>query len=202
MKVTHPTRGAFSRSTLSLAVAGVLMSSMTQTAVAQSEPMMEEVTVVGIRASLERAMDIKREASGVVDSISAEDLGKFPDLNVAESLQRITGVAIDRSGGEGQKVTVRGLGPEFNMVTVNGRQLANDSDGREFNFDVISADQIKGADVFKSTNAAFQEGGIGATINLTTARPLDKPGLTVVGSVKGMYAVSYTHLTLPTTSRV
>ncbi|MEO0579599.1 MAG: TonB-dependent receptor plug domain-containing protein, partial [Pseudomonadota bacterium] len=115
------------------------------TAHAQQAPI-EEIVTVGIRGSLTRAMDIKRNATGVVDSISAEDIGKFPDLNVAESLQRITGVSIDRSGGEGQQVTVRGLGPQFNTVLVNGRQIATDSAGREFNFDVLSADLITGAD--------------------------------------------------------
>ncbi|NHN35899.1 TonB-dependent receptor [Pseudomaricurvus alcaniphilus] len=148
---------------------------------------LEEVVVTGIRGSLTRAMDIKREASTLVDSISAEDVGKFPDLNVAESLQRVTGVSIDRSGGEGQAVTVRGLGPQFNTVLVNGRQLATDSGGREFNFDVLAADLINGADVYKSTNATMQDGGIGATIDISTRRPLDQPGLQLLGSVKGMY---------------
>ena len=110
---------------------------------------------------LVRGMDVKRNATGVVDSIAQEDVGKFPDLNVAESLQRITGVSIDRSGGEGQQVTVRGLGPQFNTVLVNGRQIATDSPGREFNFDMLSSDLITGADVYKTTQANLQEGGIG-----------------------------------------
>ncbi|MBR9911530.1 MAG: TonB-dependent receptor [Gammaproteobacteria bacterium] len=149
--------------------------------------LLEEVVVIGIRGSLTRVLNTKRAASIVVDSISAEDIGKFPDQNVAESLQRVTGVSIDRSGGEGQAVTVRGLGPQFNTVLVNGRQLATDSRGREFNFDVLAADLINGADVYKSTNAAMQDGGIGATINISTRKPLDHPGLRLVGSVEGMY---------------
>src|SRR5690349_1929221 len=83
-----------------------------------------EIVVTGVRASLERARDIKRTSSGVVDAVSAEEIGKFPDTNLAESLQRIPGVSIDRRAGEGGRVTVRGFGPQFNMVTVNGRQLA------------------------------------------------------------------------------
>src|SRR3546814_16968042 len=79
--------------------------------------------LTGIRASLAASADIKRNAQGVVDAISAEDIGKFPDTNLAESLQRITGVSIDRSNGEGSLVTVRGFGPEFNLVTLNGRQM-------------------------------------------------------------------------------
>ena len=80
-----------------------------------------DIVVTGIRASLRQALDIKRDSQGVVDAISAEDIGKFPDTNLAESLQRITGVSIDRSNGEGSLVTVRGFGPEFNLVTLNGR---------------------------------------------------------------------------------
>ena len=148
---------------------------------------LEEIVVTGIRGSLERAQDIKRAATGVVDSIASEDLGKFPDLNVAESLQRIPGLAIDRAGGEGQQVTVRGLGPQFNMVLQNGRQVATDSGGREFNFDILASEQIVGANVYKSGNASLQEGGIGATINVLTAKPLDTPGLQVAGSVKAIY---------------
>ena len=83
----------------------------------------DEVVVTGIRASLERSLDIKRNTKGVVDAISAEDMGKFPDSNLAESLQRVTGVSIDRENGEGNSVTVRGFGADFNLVTLNGRQM-------------------------------------------------------------------------------
>ena len=81
------------------------------------------VTVQGIRGSLAEASDIKRNAQGVVDAITNEDMGKFPDTNLAESLQRITGVSIDRQNGEGSQVTVRGFGPNFNLVLLNGRQM-------------------------------------------------------------------------------
>lgn len=147
----------------------------------------DEVIATGIRSSIKRAQDIKREAVGVVDAIAAEDLGKFPDLNVAESLQRISGIAIDRSGGEGQAVTVRGLGPQFNTVLLNGRQIATDSGGREFNFDVLAAEQITGATVYKSGRSNLQDGAIGGTIDVSTARPFDNPGFQMAGSVKGVY---------------
>ena len=84
---------------------------------------MEEIVVTGIRSSLIKSMDRKRNAIGVVDAITAEDMGDFPDTNLAESLQRITGVSIDRERGEGARVTVRGMGPEFNLVLLNGRQM-------------------------------------------------------------------------------
>src|SRR4030095_11742753 len=89
----------------------------------------QDIVVTGIRASLSKARDIKRNAQGVVDAISAEDIGKFPDTNLAESLQRITGVSIDRQSGEGSKVTVRGFGPDFNLVLLNGRQMPASSLG-------------------------------------------------------------------------
>ena len=187
MKSAHPDQTRLRKTSLATAISGILAIGAADSAMAQANNVLEEVVVTGIRRSLSRAMDIKRDASGVVDSISAEDLGKFPDLNVAESLQRVTGVSIDRNGGEGQAITVRGLGPQFNTVLLNGRQIATDSGGREFNFDVLSADMISGANVYKSARANLQEGGIGATVNVTTHRPFDLPGLRFFASAKAMY---------------
>ena len=147
----------------------------------------EEIIVTGLRASLNRSIDVKRSSSVIVDSIASEDLGKFPDSNVAESLQRITGVSIDRSSGEGRFVTVRGFGPSFNQLLLNGRTLATENPGRQFSFDMLPAELISGADVYKSTNAALQEGGIGSTINLKTARPFDSRGQRIILSAKANY---------------
>lgn len=147
----------------------------------------DDIVVTGIRASLNRAIDIKRYADVIVDSIASESLGKFPDSNVAESLQRITGVSIDRSGGEGQFVTVRGFGPTFNTVLVNGRSIATENAGRAFSFDLLAAELISGADVYKSSNATLPDGGIGATINVKTARPLDLGRQKIVLSAKANY---------------
>ncbi|MDP1026826.1 TonB-dependent receptor [Sphingomonas sp. KR1UV-12] len=148
----------------------------------------DDIVVTGIRSSLRSSVATKRNAENIVDSISAEDTGKFPDNNVAESLQRITGVAIDRSGGEGQFITVRGLGPEFNTVLVNGRIMATDNDGREFSFDVLSSNMIQRTDVYKSSLPQLQEGGIGATVNVVTARPLDgKTGFHASLAAGGIY---------------
>lgn len=145
------------------------------------------IVVTGIRGSLTRAIDFKRNAGVIVDSISSEDLGKFPDSNVAESLQRITGVSIDRSGGEGQFVTVRGFGPSFNNVLLNGRTIATENPGRAFSFDLLAAELISGADVYKSSSAVLQDGGIGATVNTKTARPFDIDGTRVVLSARANY---------------
>jgi len=147
-----------------------------------------EVVVTGTRAALIESRDRKREAGIVEDSIVAEDLGRFPDDNVADSLSHITGVTVQRTrGGEGQYVSVRGLGPEFSIVTLNGRILATDGDGREFAFDVLPSEVIAGADVYKSALASNLEGSIGGTINLTSARPLDTRGLRVSMSLEGDY---------------
>ncbi|WP_370167332.1 TonB-dependent receptor, partial [Marisediminitalea sp.] len=122
-----------------------------------------------------------------VDAISAEDIGDFPDTNLAESLQRITGVSIDRSGGEGQLITVRGFGPQFNTVLVNGRQMASENQSRAFSFDTIASELVSSLDVHKTSTATMQSGGVGSTINVNTARPFALGGFKVAGSVKGVY---------------
>jgi iron complex outermembrane receptor protein len=165
---------------------------MAQNAPATSAPSgdsVEEVVVTGIRASQQQSIDIKRQAVGVVDSIASEDLGKLPDQNVAESLQRIAGVTIERNRGEGRYVSVRGFGPKFNAVTVNGRTLATDNNGREFSFDVLPSEIIAGADVYKSPQANINGASIGATIDVRTLRPLEqrKP-FSFAGSVGSTWA--------------
>lgn len=163
----------------------------------QGEPnqVTDDIVVTGIRASLRESVDIKRDGQGVVDAISAEDIGKFPDTNLAESLQRITGVSIDRSNGEGQFVTVRGFGPEYNLVTLNGRQMptATLGDGasapasRSFDFANLASEGIAAVEVYKTGRAAVPSGGIGSTINIRTPRPLDKAGTRGSIAVKGVY---------------
>ena len=119
-------------------------------------------------------MDIKRTSAGVVDAISAEDIGKFPDANLAESLQRITGVSIDRERGEGSSVTVRGFGPEYNLVTVNGRQMPTHSGtSRSFDFADLASEGVAGVQVYKTGRADVPSGGIGSTINISTPKPLE-----------------------------
>src|SRR5687768_3938455 len=103
---------------------------------------LDTVVVTGIRGSLKASMNMKREATGVVDAINAEDIGKFPDTNLAESLQRIPGVSINREGGEGKYVTVRGFGPRFNVTTLDGRQLTSENINRDFEFDTLGSEMI------------------------------------------------------------
>lgn len=156
------------------------------------------IVISGIRASLRQSMDVKRLSTGVVDAITAEDIGKFPDTNLAESLQRITGVSIDRNSGEGSTVTVRGFGPDYNLVTLNGRQMPASSLGgsngapasRSFDFGNLASEGIAGVEVYKSGRATLATGGIGSTINIKTARPLDRKGFHGSIGVKGVYDTS------------
>lgn len=178
----------FKKAKLATAILAVVTTTVVQPAFAQAEQDNTELIVVkGIRGSLAKAIDRKKESNDIIDSIVAEDIGKFPDSNVAESLQRISGVSISRSGGEGQEVTVRGFGPQFNTVLVNGRRIASDTAGRGFNFALLPADLIGGADVYKSSSAELQEGGIGSTINLRMQRPLDIGKFSAVASARGVY---------------
>src|SRR5688572_29709005 len=155
---------------------------------AQAEP--EEIVVTGIRASQQAAIEVKREAVNAVDAIASEDLGKMPDQNVAESLQRVPGITIDRNRGVGNGVTVRGLGPQFNTVTVNGRVIATTGAGREFDFSILPTELISGAEVYKSPQANINGASIGATVNIKTLRPLDQQesGLQGGASVHGYLA--------------
>ncbi len=185
-------RHLFAKKRVSLAVSVALGAVAAAPVAAQqsesaNDQVMEEVVVTGIRSSLKRAMDTKRDATGVVDAITAEDIGDFPDTNLAEALQRITGVAIDRDRGEGARVTVRGFGADFNLVTLNGRQMPTHSGlGRSFDFGDIASESVSGVEVYKTGDASVPTGGIGATINVKTAKPLDDPGLKASLSAKGV----------------
>lgn len=152
----------------------------------------DAIVVTGLRASLDNSRGIKRSASGIVDAISIQDIGKLPDANLAESLQRITGVSIDRSGGEGAFVTVRGFGPEFNTVLVNGRQIATSTDpsqagGRAFSFDTLASELVAGVEVYKSATAKLQSGGVGSTMNIKTARPFKFNGFKFSATASANY---------------
>lgn len=155
---------------------GLGLPAFAQQTTAEQQPI-EVIAVSGIRGSLIKAMDTKRSSDGIVDAISAEDIGKFPDTNLAESLQRISGVSIDRVNGEGSRVSVRGFGPDFNLVTLNGRQMPVTTGSRSFDFANIASDSISGVQVHKTAYAANPTGGIGSTINVETLRPLSSPGM-------------------------
>jgi len=149
---------------------------------------LEEVVVTGLRASLEKSLEVKKNSAVVLDSINAEELGRFPDSDVADSLQHLPGITISRTtGGEGQKVSVRGFGPQYNIVTLNNRILATDDDARDLAFDVLPSEVISGADVLKSSEASAMEGSIGGTVNLRTASPFENRGLHAGAHAEGNY---------------
>ncbi len=160
--------------------------STTGEAYAEPTDVLEEVKVLGIRQSLRESIALKRDAVNERDSIVAEDIGKMPDLNLAEAIQRVPGVAITREGGEGRQVSLRGLGPDFTQVTLNGMEVPSSTGGldsfggvnrgRAFDFNVFSAELFTRIDINKTSLASIEEGGIAGSVQLYTSRPLDNPG--------------------------
>jgi iron complex outermembrane recepter protein len=156
------------------------------------------ISVTGsFRDSLGKAIDIKRDTLGQTDTILAEDIGKFPDLNLAESLQRIPGISIARDAGEGRQISVRGLGPDFTRVRINGMEAltttgGTDSSGganrgRGFDFNIFASELFNRITVNKTAAAELEEGSLGATVDLQTARPFDYGKFTAVASAQGSF---------------
>jgi TonB-dependent receptor len=170
---------------MALALAGAAAAQQAP-APAADDTAVEEVVVTGFRASLANALDIKRRENDLVDVIKAQDIADFPDLNLAESLQRVPGVSIDRDGGEGRTITVRGLGPDFTVVRLNGLEAlattgGKDSSGganrgRQFDFSIFASELFNSVTVRKSTSAMNEEGSLGAIIDLQASRPFDFSG--------------------------
>jgi len=160
------------------------------TAAKSAEPQeLQEVVVTGIRASLQRAMDIKMQAVGVVDAVSAEDIGQFPDASIGEALSRIPGVTVNRGSingmaaagaptatGNATGVTVRGFGTQFNEILIEGRPVAS-GNGQNFDFSALGAEYVGELDIHKTPDFTLSSGAVGATINIKSPRPLDKIGL-------------------------
>ena len=185
----------FSKKHLAVCISAIISSGFSQqvfaaeeeAALTEKEENIEVITVSGIRGSLVRSMNIKRDMSGVVDAISAEEMGKFPDTNLAESLQRITGITISRENGEGSQITARGFGPEFNLVTLNGRQMASTGFTRSFNFENLSSEGVSELQTIKTARAEMPTGGLGATVNIVTSKPLQNPGQKFSFMAKGIH---------------
>ncbi|MDQ2077160.1 TonB-dependent receptor [Marinimicrobium sp. ABcell2] len=179
----NPNKTRFKRKLMAVAVASYAMSGLSTTAVAQTDEMLEEVVVRGIRASIETSINTKRDAATVVDAITAEDIGKLPDVTISDSLQRISGVQIRRSAGEGSSVNIRGL-PQV-VTQLNGEQFLGSSSvvSVQPNFNEIPSQLFRGADVYKSATADLNRAGITGTVDLKTYRPFDfDEGLTAAGS--------------------
>jgi TonB-dependent receptor len=165
---------------------------------AEEKDHLEKITVTGIRGSLNRALAQKRASTGVVDAISAEDLGKFPDLNISESLQRVPGVTLNRnSNGEGQAINLRGLGPQFTRVELNGMSGTGNGSGgrfgtssgeRGFNFELLAAELFSNVEIAKSASASQVEGGMAGVVSLQTPKPLSYDGFKATVSAQGNYS--------------
>lgn len=166
-------------------------------AAAQDDPAAEEeeIVVTGFRRSLATSIETKRDETAIIDSISAEDIGDFPDLNLAESLQRVPGVQIDRDGGEGRSINVRGLSADFVRVQLNGMEALATTGGRDgranrnrqFDFNVFASELFNSVTVRKSQEATIDEGSLGATVGLRTARPFDFDGFEMAFGGSGSY---------------
>lgn len=151
---------------------------------------LDEVIVRGYRKSLNKAVEIKRQTINTVDAIVAEDIAKFPQSNLSEAIQRISGIQIrrDNAGGVGNEVSVRGLPPEYTQVTLNGQAAPNSSEAtRTYNFNTLPAELFGTVEVFKSPTAKLDEGGIGGIVNLKTRKALDITDRILVASVEGLY---------------
>lgn len=154
---------------------------------AEQETVTEVIEVIGYRAALEESVTLKRDAVNTRESIVAEDIGKLPDLNLAEAIQRLPGVAIVREGGEGRQLSVRGLGAEFTQVTLNGMEVPASAGGldsggainrgRSFDFNVFPAELFSRIDINKTSLASIEEGGVASSVQMYTAGALDSPGL-------------------------
>ena len=150
-----------------------------------------EIVVTGYRRSIEESVKQKRQANAFVDVVTAEDIGKFPDKNVADALQRVPGVVITRDGGEGSRVSIRGLQPGLTQTLLNGNFLAGADSGdpqRSFNFVMLPSNFIASTEVYKSSEARLEEGGIGGTIILNTRRPFDVPSGSGFVSAESTYS--------------
>ena len=184
----------FKKGMLASSIALVLAGGATPFAMAAEEAKatdkeVERIQVTGIRGSLKANLNAKRFASAVIDSVSAEDIGKFPDKNVAETLSRIPGVTVNRDFGEGEGVTIRGFSPTQNLTLLNGQAVGIlNQTGSNFNFELLASEMVGKVDVYKSPQADLEEGGLGGTVVVHTRRPLDMESGTFAGSIEGQYS--------------
>jgi iron complex outermembrane receptor protein len=184
----------FYQSVSALAVLGSATTAFAQDqAGSSSVDELEEIVVTGIRGSLRQSLDVKRNNNAIVDAISAEDIGKFPDKNVAESLQRVPGVTIQRQFGEGAAVSIRGAGNELTLTTLNGQNVAStgwfvlEPAKRSFNYELLPSELVGNIEVYKSSQADLAEGGVGGTVVINTRKPLDMDSMSIYGSVEGQH---------------
>ncbi|MFV8782353.1 TonB-dependent receptor [Microbulbifer sp. SA54] len=183
----------FQKSLLASAIALMPLALQAQDATSSSNTV-EEVVVTGIRGALQQSLDVKRDATSIVDAISSEDIGKFPDKNVADSLQRIPGISVDRIWGEGRDIFVRGTDSTLNRTLMNGQNVAsaywwaNDNPSRGFNYSILASELVSALEVYKSPEARHDEGSIGGMVNVLTRKPMDLDPMTINLSTEGVYS--------------
>jgi len=169
------------RNLLALAVASVLVSVMSAHAAdqatdqtgAQDTSELGEIKVTGIRHSIETAIETKQSSTSIVEAISAEDLGKLPDISIAESIARLPGLSAQRVGGRAQVISVRGLSPDFSTTLLNGREMVSTGDNRSVEFDQYPAELIGSVLIYKTPDAGLIGQGLSGTIDMQTVRPLN-----------------------------
>ncbi|WP_229213518.1 TonB-dependent receptor [Duganella sp. BJB488] len=152
---------------------------------AADAPVIQTVKVSGIRRGIEDAISVKKNSESIVEAISAEDIGKLPDVSIAESLSRLPGVAAQRVAGRAQVLSIRGLAPDFSTTTLNGREQASTGDNRSVEYDQYPSELINGAVVYKTPDASLVGQGLSGTVDLQTVRPLEFPGRTMAINVRG-----------------
>jgi TonB-dependent receptor len=188
------------RTTLGLASLAIGSAAFAQQAQQDQEAVqgeVEEIIVTGFRESLSKALELKKDQVGAIDAIVAEDIADFPDLNLAESIQRVPGVSIARDAGEGRQISVRGLGPQFTRVRINGMEAMSANGGtdaaggtnrdRSFDFNTFASELFNSITIRKTAAAEIEEGSLGATVDLRSARPFDYDGFTVVTGAQASY---------------
>jgi iron complex outermembrane recepter protein len=202
--IEHYSRIASARRSSVIALAVAMMAgapALAQDQAPQAQPDQEnaDIVVTGFRASLNSALSMKRQEAAAIDSIVAEDIGKFPDSNLAESMQRVPGIALQRGdGGEGRNISVRGLGPAFTRTRINGMEGTSQTgssdiygagnNGRSFDFNVFPTEIFSALSVRKTPSADVEEGSLGATVDLSAPKPMDqKEDFVLSMTARGVY---------------
>jgi len=175
------------KTSASLSVLALLLATASTGVVAQEDdPLVEEVLVQGtFQKSLKSALDQKRDSASIIEAISAEDIGQLPDVSITESLARLPGVAQDRDRGNGSQISIRGMGGQLGLTTLNGREVSTVEEDRNIRYDQFPAELINSAQVYKTPQANIIEGGVSGTINLQTVSPLDYDERVIAVNVRG-----------------
>src|SRR5690606_10424344 len=193
-KMLTPRRNLLSAalaSAITFAAAGV--HAQATDAAAEQEPAtettdLEQVVVTGIRRGIEDAISVKRESTSIVEAISAEDIGKLPDVSIGESISRLPGVSAQRVAGRAQVISVRGLSPDFSTTLLNGREMVSTGDNRSVEFDQYPSELVSGVTIYKTPDAGLIGQGLSGTLDMQTARPLNFSDTVV--AVSGRYQES------------